>query len=329
MSLTAPLIWLSNATDRADGGLMFLRLVNVTLAAIGVGLTYALARDVSGGVRRIGVAAAAIAALVPQGHAIFSEAMNDGLGFAAATAVVWAAVRCIGGTTGRWGNRDLALLGAAAAVCGGARITTLVVAVVAVGWVAATRLHRAGGSRRDRLSAAAIVGIVGLGPAALLFGWFYVRNWHLYGDFAGSEFLLDQFEREARAPMLEVLSWGHLWTDLYHKLMSPSPIFSVKAPPGVNPALLLAVVGVVIVAVLGRAGDVVGPGAPGNGSAIGACTLCHDRSRRRRHRRPARGRRGKSLRPLLAAGTGRGSCAGCHRARPARAPGATRRWPSF
>ncbi len=58
--------------------------------------TYLLARDLSGGVRRLGMAAAAIAALVPQGHTLFSEAMNDGLGFAAGTAVVWAGVRCIG-----------------------------------------------------------------------------------------------------------------------------------------------------------------------------------------------------------------------------------------
>lgn len=271
--LTAPLIWLSNVMDRADGGLMFLRLANVTFAAVGVGLTYLLGRDLSGGVRRIGVAAAAIAAFVPQGHALFSEAMNDGLGFAAATAVVWAAVRCIGGRSGNWGARDLALLSVAAAVCAGARSTTLLVAVVTVAWVAVTRFHRTSGSTPRRLSAAAVVAAVGLLPAAVLFGWFYVRNWSLYGDFAGSRFLLDRFGRSSRGSLLDVLSWGHLWVDLYHKLMSPSPTFTVHAPPGVNPALLLAVAGVVVVAVIGRTGDVADPAArsPFRRSALALC----------------------------------------------------------
>ncbi len=192
--LTAPLIWLSNALDRPDGGLMFMRLANIAFAAIGVVLTYFLGRDLSGGVRRIGVAGAAIAALVPQGHTLFSEAMNDGIGFAAATAVVWAAVRCIGTSEGRYGRGDLVVLGAAAAACAGARSATLVVAVVVVIWVAVARLLTApgstgaapggGGAGRRRS---------GLLPAALLFGWYYIRNDRLYGDFAGSEFLLDRF----------------------------------------------------------------------------------------------------------------------------------------
>jgi hypothetical protein len=256
--LTAPLIWLSDATHRSDGGLLFLRLANITFAAVGVGLTYLLARDLSGGNRRIGAAAAAIAALVPQGHAIFSEGMNDGLAFAAGTAVAWAAVRCVGTGAGRCTRRNLALLGAASVMCAGARSATLLVAVVAVGWVAAIRFHRHGGSFMHRVRAAAFVGLVGLGPAAVVFGWFYVRNWSLYGDFAGSDFLMDRFEREPRGSILEILSWGHMWSDLYHKLMSPSSTFGVPAPPGVNPLLLLAAVGVLAAAVVGRTGDVTG-----------------------------------------------------------------------
>ena len=229
--ITAPLIWLSNALDRPDGGLMFMRLANIAFAAIGVVLTYFLGRDLSGGIRRIGVAGAAIAALVPQGHTLFSEAMNDGIGFAAATAVVWAAVRCIGTSEGRYGRGDLVLLGAAAAACAGARSATLVVAVVVVIWVAVTRLLTAPGSTGARLAAAVYVAAIGLLPAALLFGWYYIRNDRLYGDFAGSEFLLDRFRRIPKGSLLEVLSWGHLWVDLYHMLLSPSPVFTWRHRP--------------------------------------------------------------------------------------------------
>ena len=66
--VAAPLIWLSNALDRPDGGLLLMRFVNIAFATAGVGFTYLLGRDLSGGVRRIGLAAALIAALVPQGH---------------------------------------------------------------------------------------------------------------------------------------------------------------------------------------------------------------------------------------------------------------------
>jgi hypothetical protein len=253
---TAPLIWLSNATDRPDGGLMLMRLANIAFAAAGVGVTYLLARDVAGGVRRIGVAAASIAALVPQGHTLFSEAMNDGLGFAATTAVVWSGVRCV------WGpavvrRRDLAVLGAAAAVAAGARSAALAVAVVVVAWVAADRFIHARDGHRARLLGVARIAAAGLLPAAVLFGWFYIRNNHLYGDFAGSQFLLDRFGRQRRGSLFEILTWGHLWVDLYHMLMSPSPLFSVKAPPGVNPVLALSAAGVAVAAAVGRTGDIV------------------------------------------------------------------------
>ena len=47
--LTAPLIWLAELTDRADGGLLYLRLANVLFAAVGVALTYLLGTELSGG----------------------------------------------------------------------------------------------------------------------------------------------------------------------------------------------------------------------------------------------------------------------------------------
>ena len=128
---------------------MFMRLANIAFAAAGVVFTYLLARDLSGGVRRIGVAAAAIAALVPQGHTLFSEAMNDGLGFAA-------------GDGRRMGRRPVHRhrrrpLGAQLTSSCSARprrrapgraAPTLLVAVVVVVWVAVARLLTAAGRLR-------------------------------------------------------------------------------------------------------------------------------------------------------------------------------------
>ena len=273
-AVAAPLIWLAEATDRSDGGLMMMRLVNIAFAAAGVVFTYLLGRDLSGGIRRLGVAAAAIAALVPQGHVLFSEAMTDGLGFAAATAVVWAGVRCIGTPSGRWKRGDLMVLGAAAAACAGARSATLVVALVVVVWVAVARLLTAPGDVARRVASAFTVVAYGLAPAAVLFGWYYVRNNVLYGDFAGSEFLLDRFGRNPRGSLFDVLTWGHLWIDLYHRLMSPSPLLLVRAPL-LNLVLPLAAVGLVIVLIRGRTGDVVRRGVRGvvTRPALGLCLV--------------------------------------------------------
>jgi hypothetical protein len=248
----APLIWLSDATDRPDGGLMFLRAVNILFAAAGIVLTYHFACEVSGGMRRIGLAAAALVALLPQGHALFSEGLNDGLGFAAGAMLLWAAARCVRtGTT----RPNVAVLAVATAVAFGARAATMLMAIVVVGLVALTALVTRPGSAWQRLRHAMVVGSVAVVPAGLLFGWFYLRNVHLYGDIGASKYLLEQFQRTPRSGVWTMLRQGHRWVDLYHKLFSPSPVFSVKAPPGTNAAAAVGVIGLVLAMVSGRTGD--------------------------------------------------------------------------
>ena len=148
--ITAPLIWLSNALDRPDGGLMFMRLANIAFAAIGVVLTYLLGRDLSGGVRRIGVAARGDRRARAAGaHAVLG-------GDERRHRVRRGDRRRLGrrplhrNRRGRYGRGDLVLLGAAAAACAGARSATLVVAVVVVIWVAVARLLTAPGSAGAR-----------------------------------------------------------------------------------------------------------------------------------------------------------------------------------
>ncbi len=142
----APLIWFSEITDRADGGLLLMRLANIAFAAAGVVFTYFLGKEVAGGERRVGLAAAAIVALVPQGHTYFSRGLNDGIAFAAGTALVWAAVRMLRSPD----RRNLVLLGATAAAAAGTRTATMLLAVVVVAVVAADRLRPPPKRRRLR-----------------------------------------------------------------------------------------------------------------------------------------------------------------------------------
>jgi hypothetical protein len=237
----APLIWFAEATDRPDGGLLLMRFANIAFAAAGVVFTYLLATELTGA-RRVGLAAAAIVALVPQGHTYFSRALNDGLAFAAGTALLWSGVRCLR----RPDRRNLLVLGAMAAVAAGTRTATMLLAVVVVGAVAFVQLTRSGSEPwRPRLRRATTVVAIGLGPAVVLFGWFYVRIQLLYGDVGASTFLLDHFDREPRGSIPFVLTQGRLWVHLFHRMASTAPL-SWAWPRFANIVGLLVVVGLVV-----------------------------------------------------------------------------------
>ena len=139
--LSAPAIWYSNWVGRPDGGLLFLRLQNVSLAAVGVALTYFVALELSRGDRRLGLLAAAMAALVPQGLALFSHGMNDGLAFAAGSGLLWATLRCCRRPGSR---RDLLLLSGFAVASFGSRAATMLLAIALVGAAAAWALVERG-----------------------------------------------------------------------------------------------------------------------------------------------------------------------------------------
>jgi hypothetical protein len=256
----APLIWFAEAADRADGGLLMMRLANIAFAAAGVGFTYLLGNEVAGK-RRIGLAAAAIVALVPQGHTYFSRGLNDGLAFAAGTALVWAGVRAMR----RPDRRNLALLGATAAAAAGTRTATMLLAVVVVAIVAGDRLVRPADAPLPlRRRAAAITAAIGLGPAAALFGWFYIRIQLLYGDIGASSFLLERFEREPRGSIAHVMTQGRLWSHLFHRMVGTAPL-SWAWPRFANVVALVAVVGLIVAIVRPRSGT--------SRRAIGLCLV--------------------------------------------------------
>ncbi len=227
-----------------------MRFANIAFAAAGVVFTYLLATELTGGMRRIGLAAAAIVALVPQGHTYFSRGLNDGLAFAAGTGLVWAGVRCLRSAD----RRNLLVLGAMATVAAGTRTATMLLAIAVVGAVALDRLTRRDGRRwQDRIRPAVRIVLIGLGPAAVLFGWFYVRIQLLYGDVGASTFLLEHFEREPRGSIPHMFTQGRLWSHLYHRIVSTAPL-SWAWPRFANVAAVLAVVGLVVALVRPRPG---------------------------------------------------------------------------
>jgi hypothetical protein len=270
----APLVWISDATDATDGGLVLMRLANVAFAAVGVAFTFLLASELTRRNHRLALLAAALAALVPQGHAVFSQALNDGLGFAAGTAVVWAGARCLR-RVDDLARRDLVLLAATAVVAFGARASTMLIAVGVVGIVALRRFTRPAASPAVQTRRAARVLFVGLGPAVVVFGWFYARNVVLYGDIGASHYLLDLFRRDTRGSVVDMLVQWQMWSNVYDGLMSPT-IRQRIVPPGSIVVTLLAAVGVAMVLVTGRISRDLGRGrgsAPGDRSTDPSATL--------------------------------------------------------
>lgn len=254
----APLIWLSDATGRADGGLLYLRLLNLTFAAVGIVFTYLLGREVAAGSRRtspaasrrVGLIAATLVALVPQCYTYFSRALNDGLAFAAGTGLVWAALRCCRPCPQR---RELVALSALVAVAAGTRAATMLMAIVVVACVAAYHALRAPGGGIDRVAAATRIGAIGLGPAVVLWGWFYVRNIALYGDVGASSYLLERFSRTRQDSVAGMLTQGHLWSGLYRRLASTAPLdWSVPRFANAVAVLLVFAAGIVVVSAVRR-----------------------------------------------------------------------------
>ena len=246
----APLVWASRAVGAQDGGLILMRFANVAFAAVGVVFTFLLASEITRRNHRLALLAAALAALVPQGHAVFSQGLNDGLGFAAATAVVWAGARCLRRIDALT-RRDLVLLAVAAAVAFGSRAATMLLAIAVVGVVALRRFSRPAPTARDQLRRALRVAVIGLGPAVVLFGWFYARNVVLYGDVGASQYLLEMFRRQRRGSVVDMLVRWSMWSDVYEGLMSPTTRRRI-VPPGSVVLTLIAAVGVGIVLVTGR-----------------------------------------------------------------------------
>ena len=130
----------------------------------------------------------------------------------------------------------------------------MLLAVAVVGLLACSCLVGSGQTWRHRILRATWVVALGLGPAVVLFGWFYVRNIVVYGDIGASDALLELFGRRRRGSVPEILAAGHVWVDIYHALLSPSTLVRIW-PRLLTVITWVAGAGLVVVAITGRTGD--------------------------------------------------------------------------
>jgi hypothetical protein len=248
--LLTPSVWLSNGLERPDGGLLFARLTNIALASAGLVFTYLFTYELTGGSRRMGVLATAMVALLPNPQVFYAGALNDGLGFATMTLLLWAAARYL---RGGHSPRTLALLSAAVALAAASRATGLLVAVAVVTVVLGYRLAGASGPLANRLRATAFTGAVALAPAAVLSGWFYVRNIVLYGDIGASSFLMDRFSREPRGSFSEFMFDHQWWSWLYTSIATrPFGLDIMEVGRRVELVVVVAAIGLMLALLIPR-----------------------------------------------------------------------------
>jgi hypothetical protein len=178
-----PVWWV--ASEHQSAMIITMRLANTLGFAVWLFLVGALARELVP--RRPAVAAlAVVVAAAPTLVLRSAFFVNDGWASASALLLLLATIRMMRGTVT---PERIAVAVAAGTVAAGTRAQgVLVVAVCAVALLVV--LTGRDGWRRGWCVAAAVGGI----PAAA-WGWFYLRNLHLYGDLTGQDALLAKFGR--------------------------------------------------------------------------------------------------------------------------------------
>ena len=196
------------------------RGVSVVLGALTVWFAYLLGCELQPQRPGLALAGAAVVAFTPMFLFISGSVNNDNLVVALSTAWLWLMLRTLRQPPdpGRW-----ALLGALVGLAALSKVSALALAPLA-----ALTLARVAWRRRDwRVF---VWGGACLGGAALLVaGWWYYRNWRLYGDPLGWNVFLAISRPRARPPTL-----AQLWSELPGLGRSYWGVFgwlNVSAPP--------------------------------------------------------------------------------------------------
>jgi hypothetical protein len=228
-----------------------LRGLSLLMGAGTVITVYALARQVFPDERWLAVAAAATCAFTPQFLFISASVNNDNTAILLGTLGLWQLVRLIRKSGNPGAQRQtaaptyfqLAFLGITLGLTALSKLSglaLLVLAGIVLVWIA---------WRRRSLTWFTWAGAIVFGLATAIAGWWYLRNWLLYGDFTG---LRAMFEVVGRRHGL-LLNFQGLWGEfrgLRWSFWALFGWFSILLPKPVYYALdavtLLSVIGLVV-----------------------------------------------------------------------------------
>jgi len=183
--LAAPFYRVGEAVDATNGPTQGARLLSILIGLAGTTLIWLLAREMAQGRAGLWVATTAIAAFLPMRIAVAASVGNDILAEALATLSLLLMVR---GVRGKWARQDWIWLGLALGVALLSKqnsILLLPIAFFAILFAAkrTTPDPSASGMAADLdLPLFMRSGLTVLGVAALVSGWWFVRNLVLYHD---------------------------------------------------------------------------------------------------------------------------------------------------
>jgi hypothetical protein len=175
--VSAPFVWAAGELGPDTWPALAMRGVNAAAMATGVVFAGLFASEAFP-TRRVGFAAACITAVVPHVVAAGAAGHNDGVAFALSAASLWVAA----GVMRRGPTRRL--LVAACGLAAADMLTRVSVAPFVALLAGAVLLGGLRQRPRKGATALALCGALGVGASALMAsGWFYWRNYQLYGSF--------------------------------------------------------------------------------------------------------------------------------------------------
>lgn len=233
-----------------------IRLASILFAAIGICFTYFSTLLVFPGKRSLALTAAAVHAFNPMFLSVSASVNNDNLATAASSASLYLTLRWLRPMAPvRW--RDCLLLGSVLAAGALSKLSGLTILPI-VGAAVCLNAWRSHDWRR------LWQGGVGIGtPLVLLAGWWFVRNWQLYGEPTGTAMMAAVAGPRPSGFGLADLpaEWGSFWMSYWGVFGA----FNVLASPWVYDffaaMVVVAAVGLVVY-VLERLRRGSGPGWP-------------------------------------------------------------------
>lgn len=220
------------------------RLLSVLMSAGTIYFTYRIGEAVFPGRRWLALAGAAVAAFTPMFVFISGSVNNDNLAILISAAAIWVMLRILRAVHD--GQPTVKLAAALGLLIGLGALTKQ----STLGLLALAGLTMAYAAwRQKRWQTFFVEGPLIVGLAAAVAGWWYVRNWQLYGDPLGlNAFVATAGPRQATLAQLWGERTGFVWSywGLFGGVNVPMPFWTYTV---LNIAALLSAAGVVVLLV--------------------------------------------------------------------------------
>jgi hypothetical protein len=208
--VAAPIV-IGSKTHHMTAGIKVARVLTLLMAAAGLVFIFRALRQLTPGRPALALAATAFTASVPAYVNCSSVVMNDALAFLASAALYDAGLKIllIGPNKRRW-----IFFYAWLAVAALSRFTTLLAIAPAVLAVCLGVLLHDPAQLVKRLLRATLAGLAAIAVVTVTSGYFYLRNYRLYGDLTGGKAIFELLSRKKHAPFLEQIVDIDRWFDL-------------------------------------------------------------------------------------------------------------------